>query len=74
MLIYRKTDQETFVEDTVTGDHLDASILDHFMLNGSEPKVGIRYWDKDWYSWSYEIVDLVDGIDLTHFFDKLGLK
>lgn len=46
---------------------LPIELLDKHRMVSNPHQIGRRYWDEKWQSWSYEILNVKPGTDVTGF-------
>lgn len=63
------------IQEMVVGDDgkvLPLSVLDKFRMVTDAGQIGRRYWDDKWDCWSFEVVTLAPGADVTGFVESIG--
>lgn len=54
------------------GQVLPLSLLDKHRMVSNRNQIGRRYWDEKWQCWSYEVLNVEPGVDVTGFIDENG--
>ena len=54
------------------GQVLPMSVLDKHRMVSNRNQICRGYWDEKWKCWSYEVLNVKPGIDVTGFIDENG--
>ena len=54
------------------GQVLPLELLDKHRMVSNRNQIGRRYWDEKWRCWSYEVLNVEPGLDITGFIDENG--
>jgi hypothetical protein len=54
------------------GQMLPLELLDKHRMVSNRNQIGRRYWNEKWRDWSYEVLNVEPGVDVTGFIDENG--
>ena len=54
------------------GKVLPLELLDKHRMVSNRNQIGRRYWNEKWRDWSYEVLNVEPGVDVTGFIDENG--
>lgn len=64
----------TVQQEMVVGDNgkvFPLSVLDKHRMMADAGQIGRRYWDDKWGCWSFEVVTVAPGVDVTGFIETI---